>query len=112
MLRHPAPAARPLLRFLRAPVRPLALLLAVGVMGCGHRATEKECEEIVERVATLELQGAKVGAETMASELKIAKASFQKDVRQRCMGRRITDAAMSCVRAAKTAQEIEDVCFR
>ncbi len=91
----------------------LGVLIAAGVVaGCGHRATEKDCEEIVERVATLELRRAKVGPDTFASELKIAKDSFKKDVGQRCVGRRITDAAMRCVRSAKTAQEIEDVCFR
>lgn len=88
------------------------VVLAFGVGGCGHRATEKECLEIVERVARLELQRAKVGPETMASELKLAKESFQKDIGRRCVGRRITDEAMTCVRNAKTSQEIEDVCFR
>jgi hypothetical protein len=80
--------------------------------GCGHRATEKECQEIVERVARLELERAQVGPEKMASELKLARESFQKDIGRRCVGRRITEEAMACVRSAKRAQEIEDVCFR
>jgi len=87
-------------------------VVTLGVSACGHRATEKECQEIVERVARLELQRAKVGPETMANELKLAKESFQKDIGRRCVGRRITDEAMTCVRSAKTSQEIEDVCFR
>jgi hypothetical protein len=88
----------------------LGMLLALG--GCGHRATVQECEEIVERVARLELESAKVGPAMLASELKIAKESFRKDMGRRCVGRRVTEEAMSCVRSAKSSQEIEDVCFR
>jgi hypothetical protein len=88
----------------------LGTLLLLG--SCGHRATEKECEEIVERVARLELERAKVGPEMLASELKIAKESFRKDMGRRCVGRRVTEEAMSCVRSAKSSQEIEEVCFR
>lgn len=88
------------------------LFLAVVVLaGCGHPATEKECEEIVERVAKLELQAAQANPETVAEEVKIAKESFKKDMRQRCVGRRVTDAAMECVRKATSAKQIEDECF-
>lgn len=92
---------------------PLLLLGTLFLLGgCGHRATVKECEEIVERVARLELEQAKVGPAMLASELKIAKESFKKDMGRRCVGRRVTEKAMSCVRSAKSSQEIEDVCFR
>lgn len=93
---------------------PRSLLLGSVLLlgGCGHRATVKECEEIVERVARLELERAKVGPAMLASELKIAKQSFQKDMGRRCVGRRVTEEAMSCVRSAKSSQEIEEVCFR
>jgi hypothetical protein len=91
----------------------LGLLLTVSaITGCGHRATVKECEEIVERVARLELERAKVGPAILASELKVAKESFKKDMGRRCVGRRVTEAAMSCVRSAKSSHEIEEVCFR
>lgn len=88
------------------------LLIAVVVLaGCGHPATEKECEEIVERVAKLELQAAQANPETVAEEVKIAKESFKKDMSRRCVGRRVTDAAMECVRKATSAKQIEDECF-
>ncbi len=91
----------------------LGLLVTVlGLTGCGHRATVQECEEIVERVARLELERAKVGPVALASELKLAKESFKKDMGRRCVGRRVTEEAMSCVRSAKSSQEIEEVCFR
>jgi len=86
-------------------------LLALAA-GCGHPASEKECEEIVERVARLELEQAHAGADTMQSEIKLAKESFKKDMGRRCVGRRVTSEAMNCVRRAKTADQIEKECFR
>ena len=94
-------------------MRPFALiLLPLLVAGCGHPASEAECEEIVERVATLELQQAHAGTDTVASEVKLAKESFKKDMSRRCIGRRVTQAAMNCVRQAKSADQIEKECFR
>lgn len=93
-------------------MRASCLFVAVVLLaGCGHPATEKECEEIVERVAKLELQSANANAQTVAEEVKIAKESFKKDMSQRCVGRRVTDAAMDCVRKATSAKQIEDECF-
>src|SRR3712207_15990 len=100
-------------------VRPLPtwiLLVACaacfGCVACGHPATEKECEEIVERVATLELRKANTAPEALKEEVKNAKESFRKDMQRRCIGRRVTAAAMECVRQAKSAQQIEEECFR
>jgi len=87
-------------------------LIALSAVGCGHPASVKECEEIVERVARLELEKANAGSETVANEIKLAKESFQKDMRQRCIGRRVTADAMNCVRTAKTSEQIEKECFR
>ena len=93
-------------------MRPIRILLVPLLLACGHPATPKECEEIVERVAILELKKAKVNPETFAEEVKIAKESFRKDMTKRCIGRRVTDAAMACVRQATRAEQIEDECFR
>jgi hypothetical protein len=86
--------------------------IGLAVFGCGHPASVKECEEIVERIARLELEKANAGTETMANEIKVAKESFQKDMRQRCIGRRVTADAMNCVRTAKSSEQIEKECFR
>jgi len=90
----------------------LPLVLVLVATGCGHPASEKECEEIVERVARLELEQAHAGADQMQTEIKLAKESFKKDMSRRCVGRRVTGEAMKCVRQAKTADQIEKECFR
>ena len=103
--------ARPAMRTNRFKIF-LACGIAAAALGCGHPASEKECEEIVERVARLELEQAHAGTETVASEIKLAKESFKKDMSRRCVGRRVTAEAMNCVRNAKTSDQIEKECFR
>jgi hypothetical protein len=93
-------------------MRLFLLFTVLFAAGCGHPATEQECEQIVERVATLELENAHAGSDVVASEVKLAKESFKKDMGRRCVGRRVTQEAMNCVRQAKTADQIEKECFR
>ena len=76
----------------------------------------KECEEIVETIVRLELKDRlseiDAGNQALADEVREAKASMRDDMMKRCVGRRVTDAAMECVREAKSAARIEDECFR
>ena len=93
------------------------LTLVLGILGaaatsCGHPATERECEEIVERIAVLELGGIDAGQSYVAEEVKNAKESFRREMQKKCVGRRITHAAMECVRKATASRQIEDECFR
>jgi hypothetical protein len=101
----------------RMAFRPAALvgvlgLTLSGAVGCGHPATERECEEIVERIARLELGGLDAGQNVVAEEVRNAKESFRKEMSRKCVGRRITNAAMDCVRKATASRQIEDECFR
>ncbi|MCA9597657.1 MAG: hypothetical protein KC776_30300 [Myxococcales bacterium] len=87
---------------------PLALLLG----GCGHPATEDECNEIVERVARLELEKQRPGDEKFVTEeIEATKESLRQSTLKQCVGKRITDKAMRCVRDAKTSKEIIEDCF-
>jgi len=94
--------------------RPLVapFLLAITLLGCGHPATERECEEIVERIAVLELGAVDAGRDTVADEVKNAKESFRREMHKKCVGRRVTNEAMECVRKATASRQIEDECFR
>ena len=96
---------------LPAPVV-VGLFAGLSALGCGHPATERECEEIVERIAVLELGGMDAGQGYVADEVKNAKEAFRKEMRKKCVGRRITNAAMECVRKATASNQIEDECFR
>jgi hypothetical protein len=89
-------------------------LVASCLVGCGHPATAAECEEIADRVAQLELAATPAGrdADTAKEQLERTRNWVKESQLKSCVGRRITDSAMQCVRAAKKASEITDHCFR
>ena len=92
----------------------LWFLASACLLGCGHPASEKECQEIADRVTQLELQSSPVGRDpdTAKEQLERTRNWVKETQLKSCVGRRITDRAMQCVRTAKTAQEITDACFR
>ncbi len=93
-----------------APVRvSLALLL---LAGCGRPATVQECNEILTRVATLEYQASSPHKGPIDPErLETIRARLRDTMMKNCVGRRITPKALGCVRAAKSATEIQEECF-
>lgn len=90
------------------------LALAALVLGCGHPASEQECQEIADRVTKLELQSSAIGRDpdTAKEQLERTRSWVKESQLKECVGRRITDAAMQCVRTATKAQDITDRCFR
>lgn len=87
-------------------------LLALCLAGCGHPATEAECEEIVERVARLELEKRHQDNPTLVDEeIESTKKSVRDSMLKECVGRRLTAKAMECVRSAKTSKQIVEDCF-
>ena len=65
-----------------------------------------------ETIVRLELKANDAGSQAVADEVRDAKAAMQSDMMKQCVGRRITDGAMKCVREAKTAAHMENECFR
>ncbi len=104
-------------RFASAPPRacpagPLALtvLLLLCAAGCGRKATVEDCEQIVRRIAELELQGV-VPKEELGSEIQEAQKTFREKALADCVGRRITEKSLTCLAAAKTTEAVIDDCF-
>lgn len=91
-------------------VRLYAPLVLLFLGACGRPATQKECDEIVVRVTELELKGRGVAGGD-GQEVQEIKEALRKTTMRDCVGRRISDKAMACVRAAKTAQELVSECF-
>jgi hypothetical protein len=88
------------------------ILFLFAATGCGRPATIADCEEIVARIAELELRGAKAAdPSAIAKEVADTKVAFQAKAKQECVGKRITQRALDCVRNAKTAQEIVRECL-
>ena len=85
---------------------------AVTLVGCGRPATEEECLEILRRTAELEMQG-RLGDKTLIeAEVQSIEESMRSQMTKKCVGKRITEKALACVRTAKTSQELAEDCFR
>ena len=94
----------------RGAVASLALPWAVLVGGCGRPATLDECNEIVSRITRLELE-ARGSAGQSAEMVKETIDALRKTTMKECVGRRIDDGAMACVRGASNAQQLVSECF-
>lgn len=94
----------------RVTVLPGLLLCSGLLLACGRPATEKECDEIVTRIAELELR-ARGAAGSDADEVRATREALRKTTLKECVGRRISDDAMTCVRTATTSAQIVDECF-
>ena len=86
-------------------------LLPTLLAGCGHPATEAECQEILVLSAAIVLRSESITDEQAVRERT---ASFR-DLRgaellKSCVGKRITDRAMRCMRVAATAEQF-DACL-
>ena len=85
-----------------------AAALALLAVACGHPATTQECQEIFERSALIELRKQQVTEpEVVRQRTEEARATTGDELLKQCLGRRITDRAMRCVRRANTSEELE-----
>ena len=98
----------------------LAVLLSVGstlavgaaVMGC-HRATEQDCEEIVDKIVELELKEQGVtDPEVVATRKTETKTHKRDELISGCVGKRVSVTAMQCIREAHTSTEVTEKCLR
>jgi hypothetical protein len=90
-------------------------LIATAVLGaCGRRATELDCQLIVDKSVELELRQAAGGSETSPDAIKKreeqVRGELQDEIKS-CEGKRVTDQTMACVHAARTTEEL-DACLR
>ncbi|HVU02617.1 MAG TPA: hypothetical protein VHE30_12735 [Polyangiaceae bacterium] len=94
------------------PSLALAAFVLFAAPGCGRPATEAECDEIVGRIAELELREAKsADPADVQRQVTETKEAFRSKMKTQCVGKRVTDYALRCVRNAKTAEEIVQKCL-
>lgn len=75
-------------------------------MGCGRRATKADCEIIVDRMVVVKLKSKNI---TDPASIEKMQGDLRKDADtdlQGCVGRRITDSAMACIKKADTEDAI------
>jgi N-acetylglutamate synthase-like GNAT family acetyltransferase len=88
----------------------LAALVVLSAAGCGRKATVEDCEQIVRRIAELELRDV-VPKEELGTEVQDAQQRFRDRALADCVGRRITEKSLTCMNSAKTPEAVIDECF-
>ena len=82
-------------------------LFAAASSGCGRRATELDCQLIVDKSVELQLRDTnQTSPEAIEKREEQVRAELQDEIKA-CEGRRVTDKTMECVHAAPTTQELE-----
>ena len=76
------------------------------LLACGRHATQADCEAILDRMVVVKLKQKNItdpeSVQKMQADLRRdAEADFPS-----CVGRRITDSAMACVKKAETQEAI------
>lgn len=90
----------------------LLLMSIFGLSACGRPATLQECEEIANRVAVLEFEAStKTTAPPKPEQVQVIQARVHDAMMKSCVGKRITQRAMRCVRSAKSADAVQKECF-
>lgn len=97
---------------MRQSIVRLGLLVSVfGAAACGRKATLADCEMVVDRNIEVKLRADGVtDSETIEKRKGELRGSLKEDI-DKCVGKRVTDAMMACVRTAETAEQI-DKCLR
>jgi hypothetical protein len=91
----------------------LVPLAVVGVLaaGCGRKATEADCQLIVDKSVELGLRETnQTSADAIEKREQQVRAELGDEMRS-CEGRRVTEKTLACVRVATSTQELEK-CLR
>jgi hypothetical protein len=83
----------------------IAALAIVGA-GCGRHATQADCEVILDRMVVVKLKQKNI---TDPASIQKMQGELRKDSESdfpSCVGRRITDSAMECIKKAETQEAI------
>jgi hypothetical protein len=81
------------------------------IAGCGRRATDADCQLIVDRSVELQMKEMSLNdAAAIAEREKLVRSALESEIRS-CESRRVTDKTIACVRTARTIMEL-DRCLR
>lgn len=82
-------------------------------MGCGDPATEAQCQELAQHIARLQLESRGIDSAEITRRLTQAESDPEyKKTMEGCVGKRITQARIDCVKNAKTPEEVKNQCAR
>ena len=86
-------------------------LLALALLGCGRKATREDCDLIVDKNVEVKLKADGTTDPVLVDKRKLELRESLKDDIDRCVGKRVTNSMLACVKKADTADQI-DKCLR
>jgi len=90
---------------------PAALIAGLLVSGCGRRATEADCQLVVDKSVELQMKDMSLtDPAAVAKREEQVRAELQPEIGS-CEGRRVTERTLACVKAASNTEEL-DRCLR
>jgi hypothetical protein len=93
-----------------AALSPISYPAAAGA-GCGHRATQADCQLIVDKAVELQMREMDLhDAPAIEQREQQVRAELGGEI-EACQGRHVTERTLSCVRAATTPLAL-DGCLR
>ncbi len=94
-----------------SPLAAFSLLALSALAGCGRKATEADCQLIVDRNVDVQMRAMNITDPAAITKKQEDLRAVMKDSLKDCVGRRVTDGMMDCVKEAKTTDEI-NACIR
>jgi hypothetical protein len=95
----------------RVAAAAIVLFAALALTGCGRKATREDCDAVVDKNVELQLKAlGVVEPGTVAKRRDEMRASMKDDI-DKCVGKRVTDSMISCVKNAESTEKI-DKCLR
>lgn len=91
-----------------SPVFGTTVVAIVALVGCGRPATKTDCDEILDKSAMIELKAQNVvDPAEVKKRTEAVRAAQGEQLLAKCVGRRVTEKAMTCVRNATTADQVD-----
>ena len=89
----------------------LLMVTSFALVACGRKATREDCEMVVDRNIEVKLKSDGVTDPAIIQKRKDElKPNLKEDI-DKCVGKRVTDGRMKCVKTAETPEQI-DKCLR
>jgi hypothetical protein len=86
---------------------PVILIAALTGSGCGRKATQADCDLILDRYVEVQLRAMNVNDPVTITKRETEMRAEMKDELRDCVGKRVTDSMLGCVKKAQTNEEID-----
>jgi hypothetical protein len=112
-MRPPSPYATPSSPWSKGGLPRRAALFAIAVLAsaCGRKATEGDCQLIIDRNVEVQMRAMNITDSVLIAKKQQEIREQLKGEMKECVGRRVTDGMMNCVRIAADTKEIAS-CMR